>query len=182
MTAPVLEKSESAIEPREERLQAAYAANADLLLGYLRRFIRNHPESAEDLLQETMLRAWRHVDQMPSTEEAARRWLLTVARHLAIDAFRVRLTRPVEIGQDDIARFPVVDDALERVLTRQVVDDALRGLDPGHRAVLVHLYYGDAPVNEVAAGLGLPSGTIRSRSFYALRTVRKLLERDDRDS
>ncbi|XVV14993.1 sigma factor [Actinoplanes sp. CA-131856] len=78
---------------REERLRAAYDANADRLLLYLRRLTRDQPESAEDLFQETMLRAWRHVDQMPCSEDGARRWLFTVARHLTIDAFRARLTR-----------------------------------------------------------------------------------------
>ncbi|XVV14994.1 sigma factor-like helix-turn-helix DNA-binding protein [Actinoplanes sp. CA-131856] len=53
----------------------------------------------------------------------------------------------------------------------------MRQLSPRHRAVLVRLYYGDAPVSEVAGDLGVPGGTVRSRSFYALRVIRRILER-----
>ncbi|WP_306204626.1 sigma-70 family RNA polymerase sigma factor [Actinoplanes sp. RD1] len=176
MTTSVL-----AFDTREERLRAAYEANAAPLLRYLKRLTHGRPESAEDLLQETMLRAWRNVDELPESDESVRRWLFTVARNLTIDAVRARTARPVEVGQDDLNRYSVADGALDQVLTRWTVDDALRKLTPEHRAVLVHLYYGDETVSEVAAELNVPNGTVRSRSFYALRMVRGLLERGDRE-
>ncbi|WP_052359703.1 sigma-70 family RNA polymerase sigma factor [Actinoplanes friuliensis] len=179
MSAPVLENSGTVFRAREQRLRVVYDANAGALLRYLRRLTYDQPESAEDLLQETMLRAWRKVDELPSGAESVRRWLFTVARNLTIDAVRARLARPSEFDWDDLTQFPMADDTLDRALTRRTVDDALRRLTPEHRAVLVHLYYRDAPVSEVAADMGVPHGTIRSRAFYALRTVREFLERDD---
>lgn len=181
MSAPVLENSGAAFQAREKRIGAAYGANAAPLLRYLRRLTHGRPESAEDLLQETMLRAWRNVDDLPSSEESVRRWLFTVARNLTIDAVRARLARPSESSWEDLNQFPTTDDALDRALTRRTLDDALQRLTPEHRAVLVHLYYRDAPVREVAADMDVPHGTVRSRSFYALRIVRDFLERGGKD-
>jgi RNA polymerase sigma-70 factor (ECF subfamily) len=152
-----------------------YAAQSRALRRYLMRLTNGRRETVEDLLQETMLRAWRKRDELPAGEEPLRRWLFTVARNLTIDAARARLARPTEISDDNLVRVPAPGDVLDRVLDRRLLDQALRRLSPEHRAVLVSLYYRDASVAEAAAAIGVPEGTVRSRNFYALRAVRALL-------
>jgi RNA polymerase sigma-70 factor (ECF subfamily) len=158
-------------------MHALYRANAGPLRQYLMRLTHGQRETAEDLVQETMLRAWRRVDALPADEQSQRRWLFTIARNLTIDAARARQARPPEVSADDVTRIPAADDDFVRALDRHVLHDALQRLSPEHRAVLAHLYFHDASVAQVAARIGVPEGTVRSRSFYALRTMRDLLER-----
>ncbi|MFG1605055.1 sigma-70 family RNA polymerase sigma factor [Actinoplanes sp. NPDC049265] len=156
-------------------MRDVYAAHARPLRRYLMRLTNGSAETAEDLLQETMLRAWRHRDALPAGAEPLRRWLFTVARNLTIDAVRAGRARPAEVSDDDLGRLPATGDPIDGVLDRRLLDEALRRLTAEHRAVLVSLYFRDATVAEAAAAIGVPEGTVRSRSFYALRTVRALL-------
>ncbi|MFI6244349.1 sigma-70 family RNA polymerase sigma factor [Micromonospora sp. NPDC050795] len=162
---------------RERRMGVIFQANAAPLRQYLVRLTRGQYEAAEDLLQETMLRAWRKMDDLPDDDVLVRRWLFTVARNLSIDAIRAKKARPAEVyGDLGVCTAPVEDD-VDRLLDRQVLRDALLRLTDQQRAVLVALYCRDASVADTAVGLGIPEGTVRSRSFYALRTVREMLSR-----
>jgi RNA polymerase sigma-70 factor (ECF subfamily) len=160
---------------RERRMQVLFQANARPLRRFLLRLTHGQHEATDDLLQETMLRAWRKVAELPAESEPVRRWLFTVARNLAIDAARARLARPVEVCGDDVTWVGSTEDVFDGLLDRHLLRDALLRLTPEQRTVLVALYYCDASVAEAAAGIGIPEGTVRSRSFYALRTVREIL-------
>ena len=162
---------------RERRMRILFQANARPLRRFLLRLTHGQPEAADDLLQETMLRAWRKMEELPTEAEPVRRWLFTVARNLAIDAARARLARPVEVPGDDVTWTFATGDVYDGLLDRQLLRDALLRLTPEQRIVLVSLYYRDASVAETAAGIGIPEGTVRSRSFYALRMVREILSR-----
>ncbi|HWS35973.1 MAG TPA: sigma-70 family RNA polymerase sigma factor [Actinoplanes sp.] len=174
---PATEPVRSGAAVREARMRVLFQVNARPLQRYLMRLTHGQMETAEDLLQETMLRAWRRMDELPSEAEPLRRWLFTVARNLTIDAARARLARPVEVSGEDVTWVRAPDDFLDTLLDRQVLRDALLQLTPEQRAVLVALYYRDASVAGAAAGIGIPEGTVRSRSFYALRAVREILAR-----
>lgn len=162
---------------RERRMRILFQANARPLRRFLLRLTHGQHEAADDLLQETMLRAWRKMEELPTEAEPVRRWLFTVARNLAIDAARARLARPIEVPGDDVTWTFATGDVYDGLLDRQLLRDALLRLTPEQRIVLVSLYYRDASVAETAAGIGIPEGTVRSRSFYALRTVREILSR-----
>jgi RNA polymerase sigma-70 factor (ECF subfamily) len=159
----------------ERRMRAAFRANAQPLYYYLLRLTRGQAETAEDLLQETMLRAWSKLSELPTDASVIRRWLFTVARHLAIDLIRARLARP-EVYGVDISWAHAPDDPFEGLSYKYLLHDTLRRLTPEHRTVLVELYYGGASVAETATRIGIPEGTVRSRSFYALRAARGILE------
>ncbi|WP_250009746.1 sigma-70 family RNA polymerase sigma factor [Actinoplanes sp. M2I2] len=178
MLVVVHPRSEADAAVREQRMCELYAATAAQLRRYLVR-LSGRPEDAEDLLQETMLRAWRRVDDLPAGVEARRRWMFTVARNVAIDAVRSMRARPAEVyGADGVAAAAVPDET-SRLLDRQVLGDTLARLTDRQRAVLVSLYWTDRSVAETAASLGIREGTVRSRSHYALRAVRGLLSRID---
>ena len=80
----------------QERLSELYADHSRPLLNFLLRLTNGERTAAEDLLQETMIRAWRHLETVPTEPENIRRWLFTVARRVTIDAVRMRQARPAE--------------------------------------------------------------------------------------
>jgi RNA polymerase sigma-70 factor (ECF subfamily) len=162
-------------DTREDSLRALCDAHASALLGYALRLCGGDHAWAEDLVQETLVRAWRHLDKLDEHAAPVRPWLFTVAHHLAIDAHRARTARPKEVGDDDaVAAMPSLD-AMEGALDRIILVDALDSLSRDHRAVLVETYYRGRSVGEAAAVLGIPPGTVKSRCYYALRALKLAL-------
>lgn len=121
------------------------------------------------------MRAWQHADQLETEQRSLRPWLFTVVAHLAVDAHRARAARPVEVGETPISRQSGADE-LERALQACDVADALSTLSGPHRAVLVETYYRGRSVTEAARVLGIPPGTVKSRTYYALHALRNALE------
>lgn len=157
----------------EDLIRALYAEHAGPLLRYAMHLMSGDRQRAEDIVQETLLRAWQHPEAI--AERPARPWLFAVARNLAIDAYRAKRARPHEVGEAALDVIPVADDA-DRALESWAVADALGALRPEHRGVLLETYYRGKSVAEAAASLGVPAGTVKSRTFYALRALRLALE------
>jgi RNA polymerase sigma-70 factor (ECF subfamily) len=151
-----------------------YRQHRASLLRFARTLTLGDPHAAEDIVQETLVRAWRHADRLNPDPAQLRPWLFTVVRRLAIDGYRARQTRPALTDQEQIPVQPV-PDRTDHALDRQVVREALRTLEPEHRDVLVHRYLLDLSVEETAAELHIPTGTVKSRSHKALRTLRATL-------
>ena len=156
-------------------MRELYDEHAGVLLGYVRRLLGGDTARAEDVVQETLLRAWQHPEAVGGGRPV-RAWLLTVARHLVIDGERRRRSRPHEVelvpAHDDADDEP----AFEAVLAAYEVADALGSLSAEHRAVVVELYYRDRSVADAARVLGVPEGTVKSRAYYALRALRAACE------
>jgi RNA polymerase sigma-70 factor, ECF subfamily len=158
----------------EESLRALYDQHAPVLLSYAMRLTEGDRARAEDIVQETLVRAWRHLDRLDQQDRPVRPWLFTVAQRLAIDAHRARLARPPEVGAAALASVPALDE-IEHTLDRIVVVDALDSLSREHRAVIVETYYRGRSVADAARVLGVPEGTVKSRCYYALRALRLAL-------
>src|SRR5262245_53158619 len=94
----------------DERMDALYRAHAAPLYRFLLRITFGDSHAAEDLMQETLLRAWRNLDSLHTDVDSVRPWLFTVGRRIAIDAARARSARPVEVGDADVAIMPSTDD------------------------------------------------------------------------
>lgn len=168
----------------EHLMRELFDEHAGVLLGYVRRLVGGDLARAEDVVQETLLRAWRHpeaLDPRRAGGSSVRAWLLTVARHLVIDGERARRARPTEVphaGDPDGApratggRPQPVDDRLDQILLAHGMADALQALTADHRAVLEQLYYLDRSVADTARFLGVPEGTVKSRAYYGLRALR----------
>jgi RNA polymerase sigma-70 factor, ECF subfamily len=157
----------------EELVRALYAEHAAPLLRYAVHLMSGDRQRAEDIVQETLLRAWQHPEAIAG--RPARPWLFAVARNLAIDSYRARRARPSEVGEGALDVLPAPDEA-ERALESWAVADALSSLRPEHKRVLLETYYQGKSVAEAAATLGVPAGTVKSRTFYALRALRLALE------
>lgn len=129
---------------------------------------------AEDVVQETLLRAWRRPHILSQDEAAARAWLFTVARNLVIDDRRsARMNR--EFSRDELPERPSADHATA-VLDAWLVSDSLAQLSDDHRQVIVRAYYGRRTVTDIAAELDIPPGTVKSRLHYGLRALRLALQ------
>lgn len=159
-----------------EFLRALYTRHGPGLLGHALRLLAGDYQRAEDIVQETFLRAWQHRAELDPARAAP--WLHTVARNLVVSAHRRTAARPVELAYDGPAPEPRdrVDDDLDRALETWHMADALRDLSPEHRAALVQVYYLRRTVAEAADQLGIPPGTVKSRCYYALRALRAVLE------
>lgn len=129
---------------------------------------------AQDVVQETMLRAWRNEAVLDRTDTAQRGWLFAVARHMVIDEWRSARRRS-EIVTDQVSE-PPVEDTAQQTVDRQLLLTALRTLSAEHREVLLECYFRGASIAQAARTLGVPTGTIKSRTHYALHALRRALE------
>jgi RNA polymerase sigma-70 factor (ECF subfamily) len=161
--------------PEEELVRALYRDHAGALYAYVLRLVGGDRYQAEDVVQETLLRAWRSADRLDPAARSLRPWLVTVARRIVIDGHRSRRARPPETSPALLEQLPA-EDELDRTLRLMTISDALDDLTEAHRRVLVETYFKGRTVNEAAAELGVPPGTVRSRVFYALRALRLALE------
>jgi RNA polymerase sigma-70 factor (ECF subfamily) len=153
-------------------LRDLYETHAATLLSYLMRLTRGDRHRAEDLLQETLVRAWRHPEARKGGEWS-KPWLFIVARRIAIDHIRATQARPAEIGDDRLDdRAAPTDMWFDRFADSAQLVAALQALQPRYREVIVEIYLRDRSVAQTAERLGIPEGTVKSRTFYALQALR----------
>jgi RNA polymerase sigma-70 factor (ECF subfamily) len=129
---------------------------------------------AEDLVQETLARAWQHPERITGDRDATRAWLFTVARNLVIDDARSARRRR-ELGVEQVPERGV-EDGVDAVLDRMLVADALGALSPEHRAVIVAAHYLGRSIREIADTEQIAEGTVKSRLHYGMRALRLALQ------
>ena len=156
---------------RERDVREAYAAHSGELYGFAVRSLGD-AGLAEEAVQETFVRAWRAGDRFDPKIGSLRTWLFAILRNVVIDLGRARAARPV-VAESKVE--PSVEPLEETLLAWQV-EEAMRRIGDQHREILVETYYRGRPYAEVAAELGIPVGTVKSRVYYALRALRIALE------
>lgn len=157
------------------RMAAIHAEYARPVLYFLLGLTGGDRHHAEDLMQETMLRAWRHIDVLPTGGAETKRWLFTVARHLSIDSFRRSQKQPREVALTDLIEASSIDETMGSALAVQSIRRAVRGLTQDQRLLLTELYIRGRTLRQVAEGLGVPVGTVKSRAHRAVRDLRARL-------
>jgi len=157
----------------QTRLSALYDAHAAPLWRYAVS-LTGDPAGADDVVQETLLRAWRTPRILAEDPDSARAWIFTVARHLVIDDARSARRR----HETPVAETPerTAADATDALFESLLVQDALAAISADHRAVVVRAYFRGSTVAEIAADLRIPEGTVKSRLHYALRALRLALQ------
>lgn len=158
----------------EEGLDRAFLDYRAEMAGLARRVLGS-PDLAEEAVQETFVRAWRSRDRFDPTLGSLRAWLFAIERNLLVDMGRSRARRESLVQQTAEERDPTTD-GVERALISWQVEEAIALLTPEHRGVLVEIYFGGRTSKEIAQHLHLPEGTVRSRLYYALRTLKSILE------
>ncbi len=156
---------------RERDVREAYAAHSGELYGFALRSLGDSG-LAEEAVQETFVRAWRAGERFDPEIGSLRTWLFAILRNVVIDLGRARASRP-RVAEGGIE--PSVEP-LEQALLSWQIEEAMRRIGEDHRQVLVETHFRGRPYNEVAAELGVPEGTVKSRVYYGLKALRVVLE------
>lgn len=158
---------------QDELLQALHDVHGPALTRFVAHM--THDASfAQDVVQEALLRAWKHPEILAQSDDAARAWLFTVARNLVIDDRRSARYRR-EVSTDVLPETGSTDET-DSALDAWILSDALSSLSVQHRSAIVGAYYLGHPIAEMARREGVPEGTIKSRLHYALRALRLSLQ------
>ena len=168
----------------ENGIRAAYAAHAGEMFGFAVRSLDDRG-LAEEAVQETFVRAWRYADRFDPAMGTMRAWLFAILRHVVIDIARARAVRPQPASAEAIERATEgaasAEDRLDRALLAWQVEEALRRIGEDHRRVVLETFYRRRPYAEVAAELGIPEGTAKSRLRLGLRRIADRLQSEGLD-
>lgn len=160
----------------EQLLALVWQEHGRALKAATTRWLGGDHAAADDIMQETLFKLWRNREVITNGRGSLRGWLLTVARNLCIDRIRAQRARPAEAApQPDVAE-PRARDHAEVVETYLTVRSALDVLSAEHREVIERIYIRDQTLAQIAADMGVPTGTVKSRSYYALRAMRAAMK------
>jgi RNA polymerase sigma-70 factor (ECF subfamily) len=154
-------------------ITALYQSYRAPLMSFVLRLTGGDRQHAEDIVQETMVRAWREAGRLDLSAPSLMPWLTAVARRIVIDEHRRRSARPAE-SAGAYPELTVADSAADTVL-RVAVADAMGQLTSSHRQVLHATILRDQTASQAAVALGIPVGTVKSRVHYALRVLEVVL-------
>ncbi|MEV4703713.1 sigma-70 family RNA polymerase sigma factor [Actinoplanes sp. NPDC049316] len=163
------------VSPDEELMTALYTEHYAVLLSFVSRYVQDR-HKAEDLVQETLLRAWRHIDHLEPDPARTRSYLLTIARNVVTNAWRAEQRRPHLVADDAAVEAAPVADNVDQLVEGWLVAEALERLSADHRAVVQAMYYEGRTVADTARNLAAPEGTVKSRAYYAVRALRQAFE------
>jgi RNA polymerase sigma-70 factor (ECF subfamily) len=161
--------------PDEALMTALYTEHYGVLLSFISRYVRDR-HRAEDLVQETLLRAWRHIDQLDTDNGRTRSYLLTIARNVVTNAWRAEQRRPRLVADDSAVETAPTSDTVDQLVEGWLISEALERLSADHQAVVRAVYYEGRSVADAAADLSVPEGTVKSRAYYAVRALRTVFE------
>ncbi|WP_460783123.1 sigma-70 family RNA polymerase sigma factor [Microbacterium tumbae] len=156
-----------------ERLTALYDAHAKSVWRYVF-YLVGDGAVADDIIQETLIRAWRTRRILEQDPEKVRAWLFTVARNLVIDDVRSARRRR-EITVADVPE-RMLTDRTDAILDALLIQESLADLTADHRAVIELTYFGGRSIVQAAAELDIAEGTVKSRLHYGLRALRLALQ------
>jgi len=154
----------------------ALAGPAVARLDAAARLILRDPELARDAVQDGFIRAWRNLPALRDPDKFDA-WLRQLVVHSCIDMTRRRRRRPIEVELTPL-HAPATGDISTVIADREILDDALRHLDPEWRAVVVMHYFLGMPLPDVAGTLGIPLGTAKSRLHRSLAAMRASIAAD----
>ncbi|MFJ9562785.1 sigma-70 family RNA polymerase sigma factor [Streptomyces fuscichromogenes] len=151
-----------------------YEEHGAVLLHFATRLCNGDRHYAEDIVQETAVRAWRHQGMLDPASDQVRSWLFTVIRNLVIDHHRARQSRPTEISEMELMDLSM-PDMTEQTVALWMVGEAMADLSDQQRQILIRMYYLGDSVAQTSRDLGIPPGTVKSRAYYAVRALREKL-------
>lgn len=161
----------------DARIEALDEEYRHAIFAYTRRLTRGDVGWAEDVVQETFLRAWRRWEHMTLEHGSIRGWLMQVAHNLVMDGYRSPRMRYGQASLDQIDNLPL-PESIEEILNAHLVRQALRQLPEVHRRALEAVYLHDQTTAQAACQLNVPLGTMKSRVFYGLRMLRSIMDVD----
>ena len=166
-------------EGDEQALGSLYDRFGKVAYRLALRVVRD-PALAEDAVQEAFLAVWRQAASFDRSRGKASTWIFTLVHRRAVDLVR-RQSRFSALPDQLEAMAPQtlvaesVDDDVELREARRNVRAALATLSQAEREVLDLAYWGGLTQSEIATALGIPTGTVKSRTFHALAHLREAL-------
>jgi RNA polymerase sigma-70 factor (ECF subfamily) len=158
-----------------DELRELYRRYAGELFGFAASALDDR-EQAEEVVQDVFAQLWRHARDYDQRRASVRTWLYAIARNRIVDAHRRAAARPKLTDDDSLASAAEIDAALDQAVLRWQVTAALARLSPAHREVIRLAHYGGLTMREIAERTGIPLGTVKSRTSYALRSLRLILD------
>ena len=158
-----------------EAMRALYRTYSGELYGFALNALGERG-AAEEVVQEVFTRAWRHAASYDAKRGSVRTWLYQIARHAIIDARRRASVRPSLPLHEPSERDEGTGHTIEQAMLGWQVVAALEKLSPEHRQVIRLAHFQGLSMREIAERCELPVGTVKSRTWYALRSLRLVLE------
>ena len=159
-----------------DELRELYRRYAGELFGFAASALGDR-EQAEEVVQDVFAQLWRHAGEYDQRRASVRTWLYAIARNRIVDAHRRAAARPKRAEtEDSLDNAAEIDAALDQAVLRWQITAALARLSPAHREVIRLAHYGGLTMREIAERTGIPLGTVKSRTSYALRSLRLILD------
>ena len=158
-----------------EELRELYRRYAGELFGFACNALGDR-ELAEEIVQDVFARLWRHAEDYDPSKASVRTWLYAIARNRIVDARRRASARPGLAPAEEEKPSEELDRELEQAVLRWQVAAALSRLSPEHREVIRLAHWSGLSLREIAERKGIPLGTAKSRAYYALQTLRLILD------
>jgi RNA polymerase sigma-70 factor (ECF subfamily) len=133
-------------------------------------------EMAEEVVQDVFARAWRHASAYDARRASVRTWLYAIARHRIVDLRRRAGARPMLAESAEPPSTEEAEDQFEHAVLRWQIASALARLQPEHRELIRLAHWSGMTLREIAEMQGIPLGTVKSRTSYALRSLRLVLD------
>ena len=159
----------------KDAMQLLYLRHNVRVFRFLMRFV-DREATAEDLVSEVFIEAWRHADKFQARSQVLT-WLLAIARHKALSALRRRSTDELD---EEVLEFieDTSDDpevTVQKTERSALIADCLKQLSPAHREIIDLVYYHERSIDDVAEIIGVPQNTVKTRMFYARKRMAELL-------
>lgn len=169
----------------DRAVQDLVARHGDALYALARSMLGEHAD-AEEVCADAFLQAWRTARTFDPSRGSVIAWLATMVRSRALDRLRARKQHGIKLqrvaepilhggGEAVTPAEEAPDRQLEGVEARAMVERALADLPDAQRRVIELAYYSGLSQSEIAAQLGVPLGTVKTRTLTALRRLRALL-------
>jgi RNA polymerase sigma-70 factor, ECF subfamily len=166
----------------EEAFRGLFRRYAPTATAVAKRIVRQ-PFLAEEIVQEAFLAVWRDPGGYDEVRGSVKSWLMGMVHHRAVDLVRreesqrrraedPRLIEPAAAA-DDVAQTVVEEMGVPE--ERRAVREALTSLPPEQQQVIELMYFGGSSQSQIAAALGLPLGTVKSRTLLGMRRLRAAL-------
>jgi RNA polymerase sigma-70 factor, ECF subfamily len=158
-----------------DELRELYRRYAGELFGFAASALGDR-EQAEEVVQDVFAQLWRHAGDYDARRASVRTWLFAIARNRIVDAHRRAAARPKRAEGDPLESAAEIDAALDHAVLRWQITAALARLSPAHREVIRLAHYGGLTMREISERTGIPLGTVKSRTSYALRSLWLILD------
>lgn len=156
-------------------IEAVYARHAPGVLGFLVRALPDRA-TAEDVLQEVFLEAWRRADGFDPSRASLSTWLLVIARSRAVDQLRRRVPEPRDHTDPTVPELQDPESAVDDLLGQWRFAELLSRLSEEEARILRMRFHLGLSQSEIQRETGLPLGTVKTRMNRALERLRHLVE------